>query len=54
LRKTTIHLFEDFTTDMLKEVGVANGVKFSTELIGYIIAGHTIHHINVLKERYLS
>lgn len=53
LRKTTIHLFEDFTPEMLMEVGESSGVKFSTELIGYLIAGHDIHHVNILKERYL-
>src|SRR3989337_2645852 len=52
LRLTTIDLFENFTPEMLSRKGIANAVEFSVFTLGYIIAGHELHHRNILKERY--
>jgi hypothetical protein len=54
LRLTTIDLFENFTPEMLSRKGIANAVEFSVLTLGYIIAGHELHHRNILRERYLS
>lgn len=54
LRLTTCDLFSSFTPEMLKRVGTANGTKVSVEVVGYITAGHTIHHKHILTERYLK
>lgn len=54
LRVTTCDLFNSFTPEMLKRIGTANGTALSVEAIGYITAGHTIHHKHVLTERYLK
>ena len=53
VRAATVALFKSFNTDMLKREGTANNNKLTVLAIGYIIAGHEIHHINVLKEKYL-
>ncbi|MGK7389276.1 MAG: DinB family protein [Candidatus Cyclobacteriaceae bacterium M2_1C_046] len=52
LRASTVDLFESFSDEMLKRTGEANGQKISVDAIGFIIAGHAIHHINVLKDHY--
>ncbi|MCX7636918.1 MAG: DinB family protein [Cyclobacteriaceae bacterium] len=52
LRATTIDLFNSFTPDMLKRTGVANNNLVSVLNIGYIIAGHEMHHLSVMKSRY--
>lgn len=52
-RKSTILLFKSFSDIMLESVGVASGASNSVRAIGYVITGHDIHHINVIKERYL-
>lgn len=54
LRKTTLDLFASFTPEMLQRKGTANKNLVSVLNIGYIIAGHETHHLNVLKERYLK
>ena len=33
--------------------GKFSGLNLNVEGLGYLIAGHALHHIEVLKERYL-
>ncbi|MBL0342640.1 MAG: DinB family protein [Bacteroidetes bacterium] len=54
LRNSTLELFSNFDQEMLYQTGTANGKLFSVKLSGVIIAGHEKHHINIIKERYLS
>ena len=54
IRKATIALFESFTEEMSKRTGSANGREISVRALGFIIPGHEIHHLGVIKERYLS
>lgn len=54
LRETTIDLFTSFTPEMLNREGIASGKKLSVINLGYIIAGHDIHHHKILHERYLN
>jgi len=53
LRRSTEDLFESFTGDMLKTKGIAGNNPISVVSIGFIIAGHVYHHLNIIKERYL-
>ena len=53
VRCSTILLFFSFTNEMALRKGIANGREISVRSIGYIIAGHMQHHMNVIKERYL-
>ena len=52
LRATTLDLFKSFTPEMSTRTGLANNGKFSVRGIGYIIAGHELHHLTILQERY--
>lgn len=54
LRASTIDLYASFSPQMLRSEGTASNKKISVLNLGYIIAGHDLHHIKVLKERYLS
>ncbi|MDQ2658208.1 MAG: DinB family protein [Bacteroidota bacterium] len=54
LRETTIDLYLSFSPEMLEREGTASGKKLSVKNLGYIIAGHEIHHLNILRERYLN
>ena len=54
LRASTIELFQSFTSDMWQQVGVANGETISVNCIPYIIAGHEIHHRNMIEEKYIG
>lgn len=54
LRDTTIDLFASFTPEMLRREGIASNKKISVLNLGYITAGHDLHHLNILRERYLN
>jgi uncharacterized damage-inducible protein DinB len=53
VRKSTISLFEGFDDKALTRIGVADGKVMSVRAAAYHIAGHELHHINIIKERYL-
>lgn len=53
LRNSTIQLFKSFSDEALLRVGTASKNKISVRALGYLFSGHQIHHLNVLKERYL-
>lgn len=52
-RQSSLALFKSFDNDMLTRTGTANGIKIDVTSLGYLIAGHCQHHLNILKERYL-
>ncbi len=54
LRANTISLFQSFSEDMLLHRGIANGNTMSVRAIGWTIAGHVTHHMEVIEERYLG
>jgi uncharacterized damage-inducible protein DinB len=53
VRRTTEILFGSFDEEQLQETGISNGKPVYVLAIGYIIIGHSLHHMNVIKERYL-
>ena len=52
VRDATMSLFETMTRPMLEFEGNANGNAVTAEMLGFMIAGHTQHHLCVLRERY--
>ena len=53
LRVANLLMFDHMTeTDLLRS-GSANNVEITVRSIGYIMAGHVVHHVNILNERYL-
>jgi uncharacterized damage-inducible protein DinB len=53
LRKSSIKLFKSFCNEALLRVGVASNNKISVRALGYLFSGHQMHHLNIIKERYL-
>jgi len=53
VRKTTIALFSSLAKEQFSRMGKANNTPVSIRAIGRIVIGHEIHHISILKERYL-
>ena len=53
VRKASITLFESIAEEDRLRKGEASGHILSVRAAGYIIAGHEVHHINVIKDRYL-
>lgn len=51
-RLSTIALFKSFNNEMLQQDGTANNRKVSVLAIGFMIAGHFVHHLKVIEEKY--
>lgn len=54
VRSSSLQLFSSFTDDMLMARGTASNCEFTVRALGFIIAGHELHHIEILKEKYLA
>ena len=54
VRAANVALFKHFDESILNETGNSNGQNLSVRALLFIIAGHTCHHLNVLRERYLG
>ncbi|HXL56922.1 MAG TPA: DinB family protein [Chitinophagaceae bacterium] len=53
IRNATISLFKSFAEATFLRTGTANGHILSVRALAYHIAGHELHHMNIIKERYL-
>jgi uncharacterized damage-inducible protein DinB len=54
VRAASIALFGSFTQAMLLRSGTANGNHFCVRALGWAIAGHEQHHLDVINQRYLG
>ncbi|MFD1957168.1 DinB family protein [Paenibacillus thailandensis] len=53
VRQATIALLKRLPEKLLANRGTANGGPASARAFAYIIAGHELHHMSIIKERYL-
>ena len=54
VRVSHLALFKSFDEEALSQIGTANNNPVSVRALIFIIAGHEIHHLNVIRERYLN
>lgn len=52
-RESAISLFKSFDNAAWERVGISGGKEFVVKCFPFIMAGHELHHIQILKERYL-
>ena len=53
VRRATVNLFKHFTDEEWRRRGIANQKEISARAIAYMAAGHELHHLEILKTRYL-
>ncbi len=53
VRSSTVLLFESFNDDDLMRSGIADEHAMSVRAAAYHIAGHELHHLNIIKTKYL-
>ena len=53
VREATLSLFESFNEEDLLRKGIANRNPASVRALAYQIAGHEMHHMKIIKERYV-
>ncbi|MEM9920370.1 MAG: DinB family protein [Bacteroidota bacterium] len=54
VRAASIVLFETLDHETLNQKGTASEKGITVRGLGYITAGHEIHHLQILKERYFN
>jgi hypothetical protein len=53
IRMASVSLFQNLPLEAWKRTGTASGYPFTVRSLAYIVAGHTAHHLAILRERYL-
>jgi uncharacterized damage-inducible protein DinB len=53
IRESSLYLFRSMSEEQSTQKGIASGNPVSVRALAYLIAGHELYHINILKERYL-
>jgi hypothetical protein len=54
VRESTFKLYKNFDKDQLHFTGTANNQEISVLALGFIIIGHSVHHFNVIREKYFG
>lgn len=54
VRKSSVALFKSFDAAQTAKIGEANHNEMSVRGLIYMIAGHELHHLQILKERYMN
>ena len=54
LRGSTISLFRNFSSNKLFSKGIMPAGELTVNEIGIAISGHSLHHLFIIKERYLK
>ena len=52
-RKSNVYLFKHLDGDSWLRRGPANDNEISARALAYCIAGHELHHVGILRSRYL-
>jgi uncharacterized damage-inducible protein DinB len=54
VRKATLSLFRNFSDEDLMRRGTANNHSVTVRALLYHMAGHELHHLHVIEEKYLQ
>ncbi|HMS64471.1 MAG TPA: DinB family protein [Ignavibacteria bacterium] len=54
LRRSTLDMFNSFDDEMLQREGICFNTNVSVLALGFVLAGHVLHHTNVIREKYFS
>jgi len=53
VRNSGQFLFNSFSPEQLDSLGKSSDYQMNARAMGYTIAGHVAHHLNIIRERYL-
>jgi DinB superfamily len=53
IRLATVAFFRNLPPEAWKRSGTASGNRCTVRALAYIVAGHLVHHMGILRERYL-
>jgi CO dehydrogenase/acetyl-CoA synthase gamma subunit (corrinoid Fe-S protein) len=52
IRQTSLLLFKNMNEEMILCPGTANNTQITPLALGFVIIGHPVHHMNIIRERY--
>lgn len=53
VRQSTLYLFKHMSDEAWLRTGIASEAEVSVRALAYIITGHELHHVHVLRTKYL-
>jgi len=53
VRESNIYLYSSFTEEQSRLFGTANNNPVSVRALVYMTAGHELHHVGIVKEKYI-
>jgi hypothetical protein len=53
IRMSSVAFFRNLPAEAWNRTGTASGNPFTVRALAYVVAGHTAHHVAILRERYL-
>jgi uncharacterized damage-inducible protein DinB len=53
VRKANLHLLKNLDEEAWMRRGKANDNEISVRALAYVIAGHELHHLDIIRSRYL-
>lgn len=54
VRKSNLMMFKNFSSEMWLNIGTANENLISVRAIAFILAGHLLHHLKIIEQKYLK
>lgn len=54
VRQATLSLLRSFSDEAWSRRGIMNNNRVTVRALGYVIAGHELHHLNVIRSHYLQ
>ncbi|NLR56462.1 DinB family protein [Chitinophaga polysaccharea] len=54
VRMASIALFKSFSDEVLQQTGMSWKTEMSVLALGFTTVGHQLHHLQILRERYLQ
>jgi uncharacterized damage-inducible protein DinB len=52
-RESNIYMVSALTDEQLDRKGIASGNTVSVRALAYMLPGHELHHLKIMKERYI-
>ena len=53
VRQSTVSLVRSLPEDVWSRKGITNNSEISVRALAYIIAGHELHHVKIIKDKYV-
>jgi uncharacterized damage-inducible protein DinB len=54
VRQSSLYIFNSLTDEQAMRIGMASNHPMSVRALVFMTAGHELHHLDILKERYIK